>query len=200
MKINKATIRDCILLLVLSMFVGHLLYTMGESPKVEQTNIVPDSMFVMDADENDLQIPNTSDMIRYLNPKVDIQIANLIAKSIDTHRGYFPKELIVSLIFRESSFRPLLISSADCFGLMQINPKSHKEKVKDFKRYELFYIDTNIKIGCKILKEYYEKNDSIKDALIRYLGANNKKYMEDIMFNFANLMMINTYEVKGEEK
>jgi len=191
MKINKATIKDCILLLVVSVFLGHILYLIGTSPEVEQTNIVPDLTFVMDADESNSQIPNTSDMIRHLNTKVDIQIADLIAKSVDTHRGYFPKELIVSLIFRESSFRPLLISKADCLGLMQINFKAHPLKVKDFKRYELFYIDTNIKIGCAILKEYYEKNNSIKDALIRYLGANNKKYMEDIMFNFANLMMIN---------
>jgi hypothetical protein len=131
----------------------------------------------------------TTEMIKILKPQIDPSIATIIAKEIDKYE-IFPKELIVSLMFKESSFNPLAVSSSDCIGLMQINPKAHPDKIDGLSYNELFHISNNIRIGHQILEEYYNETNSVKKALLRYFGANNKEYIENILSNFLELSSI----------
>jgi len=129
------------------------------------------------------KVNHTSLMIQSLNPKVDVSVANKIANSVDKYCEKYSLSvpLVVSLMFRESGFNPLSISKAKCIGLMQINPKAHPNKVKPYKYTQLYHIDVNVDIGCKILKEYLSREKSVKGALERYLGANNKGYIMDVL-------------------
>ncbi|MFA5436901.1 MAG: transglycosylase SLT domain-containing protein, partial [Candidatus Neomarinimicrobiota bacterium] len=76
----------------------------------------------------------TAEYIRYLRPDIDPGMVDLIAHHVDMaclEHG-LDAELVVALIARESSFLPWARSRADCVGLMQINPRAHRDKCKGF--------------------------------------------------------------------
>jgi len=134
-----------------------------------------------------------SKIIQIAQPKIDPSSAKAIAKSVEKYsKEYgFPPELIIAIIQKESSFRPMAISKANCVGLMQIHVKMHKEKLTklNIKDSQIFYIDKNIQIGCMILKEYYDATGTISGALKKYLGGNNKSYLLTILSSFADLII-----------
>lgn len=144
------------------------------------------------------EIPPKPPPYEYLIPiisskqlKLDPAFTNEIAKSIHKYSKEFniPAELIISIITVESAFIPTSTSSANCVGLLQINPKAHPEKIEGLENYQLYHIDNNIKIGCRILKEYYEATGSINDTLTKYLGKADQGYNNRILSSFADLMI-----------
>ena len=141
-----------------------------------------------------IQKPNLIKIIQSRQPKLDPTTAKEISKAILMYskKFQFPPELIIAIIERESSFNPVAISKSGCVGLMQINRKFHKEKLKklNIKGDEIFYVNNNIHTGCMILREYFDSTGSISGALKKYLGANNRKYLLDILTSFADLMII----------
>ena len=102
---------------------------------------------------------------------------------------------MICLIHQESSFRPLAENKSGALGLMQIIPKYHQNKIDEMglKRNELFYIENNIKLGIRILKEYFDSKENIVDALQKYVGATVKvnagNYMEKIINNYITLQL-----------
>ncbi|OYT14601.1 MAG: hypothetical protein B7C24_17400 [Bacteroidetes bacterium 4572_77] len=134
-----------------------------------------------------------ANIIQRKQPKLDPKLVNEIANSIYTHATHYnlPPELILCLIERESTFNPLSISKKNCVGLMQISVKFHKDKLKKFniKRDQIFFIDNNIRIGCLILKEYYDKSKSISGALKSYVGGTETQYRYDILSSYADLII-----------
>jgi len=130
------------------------------------------------------------ELILKLQPRLDPKLAEKFSVPIVKYsKEYgFPSALITCLIDRESSFNPVAVSSANCVGLMQINPKAHAKLLekKKINYYQTSHIDNNIEIGCIILKEYFEKhNRNIRKALTNYVGGDHKKYVNDILDNFA---------------
>ena len=168
----------------------------------KQLNYINEKNYVMKQqsehrDKQELQEEDNNQkivsMILSLNHRVDKGVAYIIAKNVDecSVKYKLSRELIVSLMFRESGFNPLSVSSAKCLGLMQVNPVSHPLKIKPYKRYQLFHINVNVDIGCNILSQYLIKNKgNVKKALQNYLGANNTGYLIDVLSNYANLSMI----------
>jgi len=140
---------------------------------------------------------STNKFIMYLNSRTDPNTAKIIADAIDksSKKYSLPRKLILSIINKESFFNTLAKSHKDCVGLMQINPKAHKDKVKDIKPTHLYHIGINIDIGCIIFREYFDKSKgNLKETFHSYLGkkASNQqieKYMNDILYTFAKLEM-----------
>ena len=85
-------------------------------------------------------------------------------------RVSLPPELVLAVIQVESNFDPWAISVAGAQGLMQIMPFWLEEL--DRPDDNLFHIDTNLRMGCTILRYYYdmEKGDLTR-ALARYNGS-----------------------------
>lgn len=128
------------------------------------------------------------ELIHNIQPKLDNELVNTYAKIIvkNSTKYNIPPELVVCIIKRESSFNQLATSSANCVGLMQINPNAHKKKIKNIgidNKSELFHIDNNIKLGCVIFKEYYDGD--VEKALRRYVGGNHTSYIKNILSDFA---------------
>ena len=132
----------------------------------------------------------TAEYIRHLRPDIDPGMVDLIAHHIDMaclEHG-LDTELVVALIARESSFLPWAKSKADCVGLMQINPRAHRDKCKGFSGVELYHIPVNVGIGCKILREYMDMSKSVDEALGRYMGCQGAvSYKRDILSTAAEL-------------
>ena len=148
--------------------------------------------------EVDLYIEKISNIISSIQPKLDPEVCRIIAKTIIKYSKQYqlPPEFIICIIEQESTFRLTLTSSANCKGLMQINPSAHPEKLKKLKikNGSIFYIDNNIQLGCMILREYYDRSNDIKKALESYVGASQEKYVTSILSKFASIL------IDGSEK
>lgn len=146
-----------------------------------------------------------SEFVTYINPRIDPIIAEEIGKAVDKYSKEYkiPSKLILSIIKKESFFNPFAKSHV-AFGLMQIYPKFHKDKIEKLgikDERQIYHIDNNINLGCQILSEYLEKEKyDLHKALHSYLSkkASEKSknaYINDILSTWA---MLNFLEFKKE--
>ena len=85
-------------------------------------------------------------------------------------RSNLEAELVLSLITVESGFDRFAVSIAGARGLMQIMPFWLKEIGRP--DANLFHIDTNLRMGCTILRHYLDhEQGSLFKALARYNGS-----------------------------
>jgi soluble lytic murein transglycosylase-like protein len=104
-----------------------------------------------------------------------------ILRNVHRHatRADVPPELVLAVIDVESNFDRFAISSASALGLMQVMPFWVPELgYKD--KNELFKIDVNVLLGCRILKYYLdmERGDLVK-GLARYNGSVGRRVYSD---------------------
>jgi soluble lytic murein transglycosylase-like protein len=95
-----------------------------------------------------------------------------------TRAGVAP-ELVLAVIDIESNFDRFAISSATALGLMQVMPFWIPELGYEDKN-QLFDIDVNVLLGCRILKYYLdmERGDLVR-GLARYNGSVGKRWYSD---------------------
>lgn len=142
-----------------------------------------------------------SPTIKRLQPKLDWDLAERISKGILKYSSEYrlPPNLVIHVMNRESGFRPLITSKAGALGLMQVIPKWHKEKLEEMKisNNEVYYIENNIKLGCWILREYFDQEGDIEKALKKYVGGSHDVYVKDILTGFANEAIVGAKNVRG---
>jgi soluble lytic murein transglycosylase-like protein len=81
-----------------------------------------------------------------------------------------PPQLVLALVQVESKFDPYAVSRAGAVGLMQIMP--FWLKLIGRPEDSLVHGQTNLRMGCTILKYYLQKSHGdIREALQRYNGA-----------------------------
>ncbi len=110
-------------------------------------------------------------------------MAKLIAKTVVKYSNEYnlPPGVLISIIEPESGYNPMARSSAKCRGLMQINFKIWAEALKIENRRDLYEIDLNIKYGSQILKILLKQEGTLSKALVKYLGADSKKYKAKVL-------------------
>lgn len=132
--------------------------------------------------EQSKDVRNLTLAITKLQPKHTPLVAGLIALRtfIECEKKKLDPELMIGLMFVESSLKPLRESSKGALGLMQVRYSIWKEEpeLKDngiTARDHLFWIDENIKAGTDIFKKYYEESGrDIGMALYRYNTGSRK--------------------------
>ncbi len=70
--------------------------------------------------------------------------------------------LVASLIRQESEFNPTVVSYANAYGLMQLLPSvgksmAHEEGMKNFQTFQLLDAETNIRLGCRYLRQMMDR-------------------------------------------
>jgi soluble lytic murein transglycosylase-like protein len=129
-----------------------------------------------------------SDMSRRLarqveDPEERIEILKRVhyeAKRVD-----LPPELVLAVIDVESNFDRFAISHVGARGLMQVMPFWLQEigRPED----NLFYVQTNLRFGCTILKYYMDmENGDLNRALGRYNGSLGKRQYPDLVLGRLN--------------
>jgi soluble lytic murein transglycosylase-like protein len=103
--------------------------------------------------------------------------------------------LIIAVIAVESRFNPIAESVVGAKGLMQVIPKYHIEKFREFggEKYSAFDPETNILVGTRILKDYLAQTGSLDGALTRYVGAGDAEevpYIEKVMNEKQRLQQV----------
>lgn len=90
-----------------------------------------------------------------------------------------PPELVLAVIDVESNFDRFAISSASALGLMQVMPFWVDELGFDDKN-QLFDIETNVLLGCRILRYYVDMEDGdLIQGLARYNGSTGRRWYAD---------------------
>jgi soluble lytic murein transglycosylase-like protein len=114
------------------------------------------------------QVPDATERLRILR-----------AVHSQATRAEVPPELVLAVIDVESNFDRFAISSASALGLMQVMPfwvgeLGYKDK------NELFKIDVNILLGCRILKFYLDmERGNLVQGLARYNGSVGRRWYAD---------------------
>ncbi len=83
-------------------------------------------------------------------------------------------ELIVSMIFHESSFRSGVIGTNDSgysYGLMQIMPRWNQDRMDRLECQDLLDPYQNVLVGTDLIAEYIEKGRGVEWALMAYNGG-----------------------------
>lgn len=112
----------------------------------------------------------TEPTIKYFDVPLSHDLQSHIFKLCD-ERGIDPA-IIVAMIFRESSFNHKAIGdSGSSLGLMQIQPKWNRDRMKKLKCNDLLDPYQNITVGVDCFAEYYERSGSIEWSLMAYNGG-----------------------------
>ncbi len=104
--------------------------------------------------------------VRKQDHKNQLRLLKLI--HAEATRAELPPELVLAVIEVESNFDRWALSHAGAQGLMQVMPFWLKEIGKPGDN--LFHVQTNLRLGCTILKYYLDKENG---DLIRGLGRYN---------------------------
>lgn len=100
---------------------------------------------------------------------------------VEANRAGIPPELVLAVIEVESNFDRFAISSAGAQGYMQIMPFWLKEIGRPDDN--LFHPPTNLRMGCTILRYYYDlENGDWPRALARYNGSRGKNWYPNRVF------------------
>ena len=96
-------------------------------------------------------------------------------------RARLEPRLVLAVMEVESRFDRFAVSRSGALGLMQIMPFWLKEIGRP--NDNLFHINTNLRMGCTILKYYLEiENGNLHRALGRYNGSLGKRKYPDKIF------------------
>lgn len=100
-------------------------------------------------------------------------VEQLVAAAYETApRFRLDPYLILAVISVESGFNPVAESRVGAIGLMQIMPKVHAAKLKDFGGIDKAADPwVNLQVGAAILREYIDRFGSEEAALRAYVGV-----------------------------
>lgn len=119
-----------------------------------------------------------ADMSRRLTtrvPEAGYRVELLKNVHYEANRAGLSPEVVLSVIDVESNFNQYAISSAGARGLMQVMPFWLKEIGRPGD--SLFRLQTNLRLGCTILKYYLDKEKgNLYAALKRYNGTRERDY------------------------
>jgi len=124
------------------------------------------------------------DMAARLQDKIpdwDARLDLLRKIHAEATRTRLAPEVVLAVIEVESNFDRWAISRSGAQGLMQIMPFWLTELGRP--AGNLFDVDTNLRLGCTILRYYLdEQNDNLMAALSRYNGNDHSRlYAEKVM-------------------
>lgn len=98
-------------------------------------------------------------------------------------------EIIISIIEHESNYKPDAIGDdGEALGLMQIQPKWHKERMERLECTDLLNPYENIKVGIDIICELINDDPDLYYVLIAYNGGRyyaNKNISNDVISGYA---------------
>ncbi|MCL4720368.1 MAG: lytic transglycosylase domain-containing protein [Gammaproteobacteria bacterium] len=124
------------------------------------------------------------DMAGRLAPRVpdpDERLAILKAVHQEATRVALPPEMILAVIDVESGFERFAVSRANAQGLMQVMRFWLQEL--DMPGHALLDIQENIRMGCTILRHYYDlEKGNWTRALARYNGSLGSRAYPDRVF------------------
>jgi soluble lytic murein transglycosylase len=91
--------------------------------------------------------------------------------------------LVASLIRQESEFNPSVVSYANAWGLMQIEPYEGKslarqEGISGFQTFQLVNPEMNIRLGCRYLKQLLDRFGGVEEYALAAYNAGESRVVD----------------------
>jgi soluble lytic murein transglycosylase len=88
--------------------------------------------------------------------------------------------LVASLIRQESEFDPSVVSYANAYGLMQLLPSVGKSMAREeglthFETFQLLDPETNIRLGCRYLRQMLDKFGGVQEYALAAYNAGDSR-------------------------
>ena len=100
-------------------------------------------------------------------------------------------KLMLAIARQESNFNKYAISTSGAYGIMQVIPVWHKQKVVDAHALlgnpEIFNINTNIYLGGRVLLDCTKKQKTTTKVLECYYGKPNTGYADQVLAHYKIL-------------
>ncbi len=126
-----------------------------------------------------LMEPKLTRYVKNHDDRVDI----LKTVYCETHRAgaaHLPPGLVLAVLDVESHFNRWAVSNAGAIGLMQVMP--YWPEQLGMKRRQLLDVDSNIRMGCAILRHYLDaEHNDVRRALARYNGSIGHREYPDLV-------------------
>ena len=126
------------------------------------------------------------------------EIDSYVYEICDRYENLSPA-FVYGIIKKESGFDSTALSSANCIGLMQLNPDYQTERQEELEAYNLYNPYDNIEVGCDFFNTLLSEYDTETAMKVYYCGASNvdkKKYQKG-QRNYIN--KVYTYMDEWEE-
>jgi soluble lytic murein transglycosylase-like protein len=147
--------------------------------------VVSEADSFVDRFDAEVWLLDMSTRLREKLPNHDERLRILEAVHREAMRAGLAPELVLAVIEVESNFDRFAISEAGARGLMQVMPFWLDEIGQPDD--DLFHIETNLRMGCSILKIYLEQeNNQLGPALARYNGSVGKTWYPTRVFSAYN--------------
>ena len=183
------------LLIILNLIVlNHSFANEKKSPEKLQSNselrlllqqAIKDSNSFEDRYDAEVWLLDMSNRLSKKIPDPEKRLKLLRQIHLEATRAKLHPELVLAVIDVESSFDRFAISKAGAQGLMQVMPFWLKEIGQP--RDSLFNVNTNLRMGCTILKYYLKKEKGdLTRALARYNGSLGSYRYTNKVFNMLN--------------
>lgn len=132
--------------------------------------------------EAEVWLSDMSGRLARFRPRLapDERVDLLLQIHREATRASISPELVLAVIDIESGFDRFAISSVGAQGLMQVMPFWLKEIGHEDDN--LFVVETNLRMGCTILKYYLDRSKGdVRRALNRYNGTRKRKYSDKVL-------------------
>jgi soluble lytic murein transglycosylase-like protein len=148
-------------------------------------NAIKDSNSFEDRFDAEVWLLDMSNRLSKKIPDPEKRLKLLRQIHLEATRAKLHPELVLAVIDVESNFDRFAISKAGAQGLMQVMPFWLKEIGQP--RDSLFNVNTNLRMGCTILKYYLKKEKGdLTRALARYNGSLGSYRYTNKVFNMLN--------------
>lgn len=174
-----------LLAILLSFSLSHSVAALQEPPSEELRQLLREAIASTDSFtdrfEGEVWLTDMSSRLAPVIKDPDERLKLLKLVHYEASRVDLPPELVLAVIQVESYFDRWAISVAGAQGLMQIMPFWLDEIGRPDDN--LFHIETNVRMGCTILKHYLDKESGdLTRALGRYNGSLGKFKYPDKVF------------------
>lgn len=134
--------------------------------------------------------------IAYFDVPLSKDLQNHIFKLCDSYKNIEPS-IIIAMIQTESNYDSSIIGDAGlAFGLMQIHPRWHENRMNELGITDLLDPYQNVKVGIDYLSDLITTGESIEWALMAYNGgpayANRKAADGEISEYVSKIMRISS--------
>lgn len=101
----------------------------------------------------------------------------------ESARNNLDPYLVASLIRQESEFNPRVISYANAYGLMQVEPATGKQLAKEegishFQTFQLLDPETNIRLGTRYLRKLLDRFGGVEEYALAAYNAGDYRVVD----------------------
>ena len=166
-------------------------------PETESKTVAETELLVTEVTEEKAAAP-VEDPVLYFDVPLEKDLQSHIFKLCETY-GVDPA-IVVAMIERESGFRPAVKGdNGRSYGLMQIQLRYHKERMKKIGVTDLLNPYHNVAVGIDLLGELSDRGKSLEWVLMAYNGGYgyaDRNISAGTISNYAKSIMARSKELK----